>query len=102
NAQHASYSTLNDALTTLQADIKVLQDPSFYQSALAQTSDATLATASAEPGATLGNFIFNISQMATTARINGAANVGKVLAPTGAANAVIGTAGFAAPVTAGT
>src|SRR5205085_3654529 len=24
NAQHASYSTLNDALTTLQADIKVL------------------------------------------------------------------------------
>jgi flagellar hook-associated protein 2 len=102
NAQHASYSTLNDALTTLQADIKVLQDPSFYQSALAQTSDATFATAHADPGATLGSFVFNISQMATAARINGATNVGKVLAPTGAANAVIGTAGFAAPVTAGT
>jgi flagellar hook-associated protein 2 len=102
NAQHASYSTLNDALTTLQADVKVLQDPSFYQSALAQTSDATFATASADPGATLGSFIFNISQMATAARINGAANAGKVLAPTGAANAVIGTAGFATPVTAGT
>jgi flagellar hook-associated protein 2 len=102
NAQHASYSTLNDALTTLQADIKVLQDPSFYQSALAQTSDATFATAHADPGATLGSFVFNISQMATAARINGATNVGKVLAPTGAANAVIGTAGFATPVTAGT
>jgi flagellar hook-associated protein 2 len=102
NAQHASYSTLNDGLTTLQADIKVLQDPSFYQSALAQTSDATFATAHADPGATLGSFVFNISQMATAARINGATNVGKVLAPTGAANAVIGTAGFAAPVTAGT
>jgi flagellar hook-associated protein 2 len=102
NAQHASYSTLNDGLTTLQADIKVLQDPSFYQSALAQTSDATFATAHADPGATLGSFVFNISQMATAARINGATNVGKVLAPTGAANAVIGTAGFATPVTAGT
>jgi flagellar hook-associated protein 2 len=102
NAQHASYSTLNDALTALQADVKVLQDPSFYQSALAQTSDATFASASADPGATLGSFIFNISQMATAARINGAANVGKVLAPAGAANAVIGTAGFATAVTAGT
>src|SRR4051794_39481551 len=102
NAQLASYSTLNDALTALQADVKVLQDPSFYKSALAQTSDATFATASADPGATLGSFIFKISQMASAARINGAANIGKVLAPTGAANVTIGAAAFATPVTAGT
>lgn len=101
-AQLASYSSLNDSLTALQADIKVLQDPSFYKSALPQTSDATVATASADPGAMLGSFTFNISQMATTARINGAANVGKVLAPNGAANTSIGSAGFATPVTAGT
>ena len=102
NAQHAAYSTLNDALTTLQADIKALQDPTFYQSALAQTSDDTLATASADPGATLGSFTFKISQMATAAVIDGAANMGQVLAPNGPANTVIGSAGFAAPVTAGT
>jgi flagellar hook-associated protein 2 len=102
NAQHASYATINDALVALQADIKVLQDPSFYKSALAQTSDATIASGSADPGAALGSFIFKITQMATAARINGAANVGKVLAPTGAANAVIGTAGFGTAVTAGT
>jgi flagellar hook-associated protein 2 len=102
NAQHASYSTINDALTALQADIKTLQDPSFYKSALAQISDATFATATADPGATLGSFIFKISQMASAARINGAANVGNVLAPNGPANVTIGAAAFAMPVTAGT
>jgi flagellar hook-associated protein 2 len=93
---------LTDALTTLQADVKALQDPAFYQSAQAQTSDATLATGSANPGATLGSFLFKISQMATAAKINGATNISNVLAPTGPANAVIGTAGFATAVTAGT
>jgi flagellar hook-associated protein 2 len=40
--------------------------------------------------------------MATAAKINGATNISNVLAPTGPANAVIGTAGFATAVTAGT
>jgi len=101
NAQNSAYSSLNDDLTTLQADIKVLQDPSFYKSALAQTSDATLATATADPGALVGSFIFKISQIATAAQINGAANSGNVLAPSGAANVTVGDAGFATPVTAG-
>jgi flagellar hook-associated protein 2 len=102
NTQHTVYGSINDALTTLQADVKALQDPTLYQSALAQTSDATIATASAVSGADLGSFAFNISKLATAARINGAANVGKILAPDGPSNAVIGTAGFATPVTAGT
>jgi len=102
NAQNSAYSTLNDDLTTLQADIKVLQDSSFYDSALAQTSDSTLATASADAGATVGTYTFKISQLATAAQINGTANLGKVLAPNGAANTTIGTAGFGTAVTAGT
>ena len=102
NAQIASYTSINTALTALQADVKVLQDPTFYTSALAQTSDATLANATAAPGATVGSYVFNISQMATAARINGAANVGNILAPTGPANVTIGTAAFSTPVTAGT
>ena len=101
-AQNTVYTSINDYLTTLQADVKALQDPTFYQSAAAQTSDATIATASADAGATLGSFVFNISQLATNAQVNGAANVGKILAPSGAANAIIGTAGFGTPVTAGT
>src|SRR6185312_3237378 len=39
NTQHTVYGSINDALTTLQADVKALQDPTLYQSALAQTSD---------------------------------------------------------------
>ena len=102
NAQIASYSTINDALTALQADMNALKDPTFYTSALAQTSDSAFATASADPGATIGSFLFNITQMATAARINGATNVGKVLAPNGPANVTIGAAAFGTPVTAGT
>src|SRR4051812_47805950 len=65
SAQLASYSTINDAMTALQADIKALQDPTLYKSAAALSSDATFATATADPGATLGSFIFKITQMAT-------------------------------------
>lgn len=101
-AQNSVYSTINDALTALQADVKVLQDPSFYQSSLAQSGDSTIATANASPGAVSGSFIFKISKLATAAQINGAANMGKVLAPNGPANTTIGSAAFAAPVTAGT
>jgi flagellar hook-associated protein 2 len=102
NAQIASYSTINDALTALQADVNVLKDPAFYQSALAQTSDAAFATASADAGARLGSFVFNITQLATAARINGASNMGNVLAPNGPANTTIGSAAFSTAVTAGT
>ena len=101
-SQNSIYSNIKDYLTTLQTDVKALQDPTFYQSAAAQTSDATIASASASSGATLGSFTFKFSQLATAARINGTANIGKILAPNGASNATIGTAGFATPVTAGT
>ena len=102
NSQIASYTSINDALTALQTDVNVLKDPAFYTSALAQSSDSTVASASAAPGATVGSYIFNITQMATAARINGASNKGNLLAPNGPANVTIGTAAFGTPVTAGT
>ena len=101
-AQTSAYTTINSDLTTLQTDIQTLQDPAFYQSAIAQTSDSTIATAAAASGAAIGGYTFNISQLAAAAQINGAASVGQILAPNGPANTVIGTAGFATPVTAGT
>src|ERR1700742_4776037 len=42
NAQASVYITINDALTTLQADVKALQDPTFYQSSIAQSSDSSI------------------------------------------------------------
>ena len=101
-SQNTAYSSLNDDLTTLQTDVKALQDPTFYQSAAAQSSDSSIATASAGSAATLGSFTFKFLQLATAAQINGAGNAGKILAPDGASNATIGTAGFGTPVTAGT
>ena len=102
NAQIASYTTINDALTALQTDVNVLKDPAFYTSALAQSSDATIASGTAAPGATVGSYLFNITQMATSARINGASSMGNILAPNGAANVTMGSAAFGTPVTAGT
>jgi flagellar hook-associated protein 2 len=102
NAQIASYNSINDAMTALQADVKVLQDPAFFQSALAQTSDSTFASATAAAGAAAGTYAFNISQLATAAQINGSLNMGEVLAPTGPANVTIGSAAFGTPATAGT
>src|SRR3569833_1253835 len=90
NAQIASYTTINDALTALQTDVNVLKDPAFYTSALAQSSDATIASGTAAPGATMGSYLFNITQMATSARINGASSMGNILAPNGAANVTMG------------
>jgi len=102
NAQIASYTTINDALTALQTDVNVLKDPAFYTSALAQSSDATIASGTAAPGATVGSYLFNITQLATSARINGAASMGNILAPNGAGNVTIGSAAFGTPVTPGT
>lgn len=100
-AQNSVYSTLNDALTALQADVKALQDPTFYQSAAAQTSDSAVASASAAAGAALGNFTFTFSQLATAAKINGTPNAGNKLAPAGAANTTIADAGFSTAVSGG-
>jgi flagellar hook-associated protein 2 len=103
NTQNSIYTTLKTALTTLQADIQALQTSSLYGSAAAQSSSSTVATATAASGATLGNFTFNISQLATAAQINGTTGVSQVISPTGDPGSVtVGTAGFSTPVTAGT
>jgi flagellar hook-associated protein 2 len=103
NAQNSAFTTIKSSLTALQADIKALQDSSLYSSATAQSSNATIASSTASSGATLGNFTFNISQLATAAQINGATRVSQAISPTGDLTAVtVGTAGFSTAVTAGT
>jgi flagellar hook-associated protein 2 len=101
--QNAAFTSIKANLATLQADLKALQDPSLYGSSAAQTSDASIATAVAASGATLGSFNFNISQLATAARISGTTQISQALSPDGNLNNVtIGTAGFSTPITAGT
>jgi flagellar hook-associated protein 2 len=103
NAQNAAYNTINTNLTTLQADIQALQASSLYNTRAASTSNSAVAVATAASGATMGSFNFNITQLATSAQINGTASISKALSADGNLNNVmIGTAGFSSPVTAGT
>jgi flagellar hook-associated protein 2 len=103
NAQNSAFTTIASAIATLKTDLQTLQDPTLYESALAQSSASGIATASAASGATTGSHVFNISQLATAAQLNGQSNVNQVLVPDGnPADVTIGTAGFSTPVTAGT
>ncbi|HEX3857841.1 MAG TPA: flagellar filament capping protein FliD [Verrucomicrobiae bacterium] len=103
NTQNSAFTTIKGDLTTLQADLQGLQDPTLYQSTAAQSSNPSVATAATGTKTSTGNFTFNISQLATAAQINGAGHISQILAPGGDVSSVtIGTAGFTAPVTAGT
>lgn len=103
NAQNSDFQTISSDLTTLQNDIQALQNSSLYEGATAQTSDSSIATATADSGATLGNYTFDISKLATAAQITGASGISQALSPTGDLGSVtVGTAGFSTPVTAGT
>ena len=101
--QNSDFTTIKSDLTALQTDLKALQDASLYTSRTAQISDSTLATVAAAAGTNTGTYSFDISQLATAAKINGATGVNAPLSADGNLNNVtIGTAGFATRVTAGT
>ncbi|HSY16692.1 MAG TPA: flagellar filament capping protein FliD [Candidatus Acidoferrales bacterium] len=101
--QKASYSQITTDLATLQSDATGLMDPAFFNSTVASSSSVAVASASSVSGATVGNFSFNISQLATAAQVIGAPNVSQVLDPGGDPSTVtVGAAGFSSPVSAGT
>jgi flagellar hook-associated protein 2 len=103
NQTNAVFGVIKGYLANLQTDVQTLKDPAFYDSRTAQSSDATVGTASASNGTTLGTFNFNVIHLAAAAQINGSSNVGKAISEDGNLSAVtLGTAGFATAVTAGT
>ena len=98
-----SYGSIKSYLNNLQADVQKLKDATLYNNRSAQTTDATIATASAGSAATVGAYIFDVSQMATTAQIAGGGNISNAISPDGVLSSVtVGTAGFSTPVTDGT
>jgi flagellar hook-associated protein 2 len=103
NQQNSAFGQIKALLNTLQANVQALKDPTLYSSRAAASSDSTLATASTITGATMGTFNFNVSQLATTAQLNGTNDIGSPISTTGDLTTVtIGTAGFATPITPGT
>ncbi len=103
NAQNSAYTTISGDLATLQTDAEALQSSSLYNSTSVQSSNSAVATASSDSGATLGNYTFDISQLATAAQMNGSTGIAQAISPDGDLSSVtVGTAGFATPVTPGT
>jgi flagellar hook-associated protein 2 len=102
-AQNTAYSTISADLNTLQLDTDNLVDPSFFDSVTAASSDTSVASASVSSGTPIGDYAFNISQLATAAQLNGTTHVAQVLDPSdGPGSVTIGSAGFSTPITAGT
>ena len=100
--KNTAFDRIKTFMGALQTDVQALKDPKLFSSRTAAASDATLATASADSTAAPGTFAFNITQLATAAKINGTANIGKALSPTSDVSAAkVSDANFATAVTAG-
>jgi len=102
-AQNSAYSTITSDLATLQTDAQNLLVPSFFDAVVATSGSPSVASASVNSGTPVGNYSFDITQLATAAQMNGTSLVSQVLDPGGDPSTVtVGAAGFASPVTAGT
>ncbi len=102
NQKNSAYQTIGTDLTTLTNDITKLNDPSFFDSRTASTADDSVASATAAEGTPVGNFTFNVTQLATDAAQVGSAAAKPLSATNDVSGLVLGNAGFATPVTAGT
>ena len=102
NGKNTAFDRIKTFMSALQTDVQALKDPKLFSSRTAAASDATLATASADATATAGTFAFNITQLATAAKINGTANIGKALSATSDVSALkLADANFTTAVTSG-
>lgn len=102
NQRNNAYSSIKTQLGVLNNRIAVLKDPAFFDSRLARVSDTAIATPTVTSGAASGQYAFTISQMATTARQNGASNVGgSISATNNVTGLTLSAAGFSTAVTAG-
>jgi flagellar hook-associated protein 2 len=101
--QNNALGSIKTELSVLQNDVTVLNDPSFFDSRTAASSDATLASATAAAGTAIGTYSFNFSQLATAAALQGTAGAGAALSSTDDVSGLaLSAAGFATAVTAGT
>src|SRR5487761_2791362 len=68
NQQNSAWGSIQSLLSTLQTRVDALKDPTLFDSRTTQAADTTVANASVTSGAPLGNYTFNITQLATAAR----------------------------------
>jgi flagellar hook-associated protein 2 len=98
-----AYGAIKTQLAVLQNRLADLKEASLFTSRLGQSSDESIATVDVSAGAPLGQFTFDITQLATAAKWNGAANIGSPISTTNDVSGVIlSDAGFSTAATAGT
>lgn len=103
NQRNNAYTSVKTQLSTLNTRINTLKGTALFDSRAANSSSTSIATASVLGGAPIGQFKFNVSQLATTAKQVGASNVGATLNATNDVSGLtLANAKFSTAVTAGT
>jgi flagellar hook-associated protein 2 len=103
NSQNSSYQTIGTDLTALQNDVTTLSSAAFFQTTTASSSDSSVAGATSQAGAPLGTYSFFVSQLGTAAAQQGSAvSAQPISSSDDVSNVVLGSAGFADPITGGT
>ena len=102
-ARKAAYGSVNTQFSVLQNRVDELNDSALFESRVGNSSDEDVATVTAEAGAAIGRYEFDITQLATTAVQRGTSNIGSPLsATTDVSGVTLSSAGFATAITAGT
>ena len=101
--KNSAYQGIGTQLASLAKDVATLSDPNFFDTRTTSVSNPAIASADAAAATPLGSYSFNVSQLASDAVQQGAPSMAKALSPTNnVSTLVLGSAGFATPVTAGT
>lgn len=101
--QNTAYAAIQKELEALKTRVATLADASLFDTRAANTSDDSIATATAAAGTALGAFVVNITQLATGSKQLGATGMGSSLSVTNdVSGLVLSNAAFATAVTAGT
>jgi flagellar hook-associated protein 2 len=102
-SQISSLGTLNTDLTSFQDAAEAMSAGTTFSSCTAAVGDPSSGwTATAAAGTNLGQYNFNVSQLATTSITTGAPNVGSAISSSADVSGVtIGTMNVGIPITAG-
>jgi flagellar hook-associated protein 2 len=99
---NTGYQAIGTDLTTLGTDATQLSNASFFESRTASVSDSSVGSATAATGTALGNYTFDVTQLASDAVQIGSTASAALSSTNDVSNLVLSNAGFATPVTAGT
>jgi flagellar hook-associated protein 2 len=98
-----AYGSIKTQLEVLMNRVKALTDGTLFGSRAATVSDTAAASATVSAGTPLGNYAFNVTQLATSAAQRGAANAGAALSATDdVSGLLLSEAGFSTAVSGGT